>query len=171
MKQIAHEEIDHLITKLLEKYEATGTNIDRKPALFAREVLQLEKIAPFLSIDSYLYFLSEMSTLILKLNDGSHVTFYGLDDWDDGMNMLDYSIPGKNGFHMFMDICNPEGEILYFSYNSKDPNVDVVWIAPDSDGGEGTYTKTDMNFIDVLKLIEEAKIQSLNKKHHENGSR
>lgn len=170
MKQAINEKIDNLITKLLEKFEAEGANIARKPVMFAQEVLQLEKIAPFLSINSYLYFLSEMSTLILKLNDGSHVTFYGLDDWDDGMNILGYPVPGENGFHMFMDICNPEGEILYFAYNSKDPNIDVVWIAPDSDGGEGTYTKTDMNFIDILKLIEDEKIQSLNKKHHENSN-
>ncbi len=170
MKQVINEKIDNLITKLLEKYEAEGSNIDRKPAMFAQEVLQLEKIAPFLSINSYMYFLSEMSTLILKMNDGSYVTFYGLDDWEEGMNIFDYSVPGKNGFQMFMDICNPEGEILYFAYNSKDPNIDVVWIAPDSDGGEGIYTKTDLNFIDVLKLIEDETIQSLNKKHHENSS-
>lgn len=163
------KETDDLITGLLKKYHATGSNIERKPALFAREVSQLEKMAPFLKIDSYLYFLSEMSTLILELNDGSHVTFYGVDDWDDGMNIFDYPVPDKNGFHMFMDICSPKGEILYFSYHSKDPNTDVVWIAADSDGAEGiyTHTKTTMNFVDVLTLIEKGEIQSLNEEYHE----
>jgi|GEM_PF-1938305 len=158
--------IDNFITKLLEKYKAAGANIERKPALFADETAQLVTIAPFLNIKSYLYFLSQMGTLILTLNDGSHITFYGLDDWEEGMNIFDYAVPGKNGFHMFMDVCSPEGEILYFSYNSAEPDMDVVWIAPDCEGEEGHYTKTDMSFTDVLKLIEEEKIQALNKAYH-----
>lgn len=150
--------VKDLITKLLSKFKAEGSNVSRAPSPFAKEALQLVETAPFLNIDSYLYFLSEMSVLLLTLNDGNFAMFYGLDNWDEGLNILDYPIPAASGFHLAMDITNADGEILYFSYNSKFPGEDILWIAKDIDGGEGSYSKTNWSFTDVLNLIHDEKL-------------
>jgi len=151
--------VDDLITKLLIKFKAEGSNILRKPSLFMEQALQLRKIAPFLDINSYLYFLSEMSVLILQLKNGYNVIFYGLDDWGEGLNILNYSIPEDDGFHLIMDICNSEGDTLYFSYNSKTSNKDILWVSSNIDSENELYTKTSMSFIDLLNLIYEENIQ------------
>lgn len=152
------EIVSDLITKLLSKFKAEGSNVSRNPSPYMKEANQLISIAPFLNINSYLYFLSEMSVLLLTLKDGSFVMFYGLDDWDEGLNILEYPIPGKNGFHLVMDITNSEGEIIYFSYNSRFPDEDVFWIARNVNGIEGSYSKTDWSFTDILHLIFEESI-------------
>ena len=150
--------VEDLITKLLSKYKAEGSNISRKPSPFMKEALLVQKNAPFLNINSYLYFLSEMSVLLVTLKNNSFLMIYGLDDWDEGLNILDYPIPGENGFHLVMDITNSDGEILYFSYNSAFPKEDALWMARDVNGGEGTYSKTEWGFVDVLSLISEEKM-------------
>ncbi len=154
--------VDNLITKLLEKFEAEGSNINRKPACFEKEALELKNKAPFLDISSYLYFLSEMSVLILKLKDDSYVTFYGLDDWDEGLNIFDYPVPDKDGFHLVLDVCSPQGDLLYFSYNSKHAGVDELWISASVEGSSREYTNSGLGFIAVLNLINDEKIQSVN---------
>lgn len=153
--------IDDLITKLLEKFPAEGSNLERKKFPYIREVEEVITRAPFLEINDYMYFLSEMSTLILRLNDGSYVTFYGVDDWDDGMNILDFPIPDKDGFHLFMDICNPEGEITLFAFHSQQPKTDIVWVSPNNEPEPNKYAVTEMSFAVVLELILEEKIQHL----------
>jgi hypothetical protein len=150
--------VDGLVTKLLGKFTAEGSNLARKELPFLAEANELKKRAPFLEIADYLYFLAEMSTLILQLNDGSYVTCYGVDDWDDGMNILDFQIPEADGFHMFMDICNPEGELLFFAYDSKQPKTDLVWVAADNEPEPRQYQSTGMGFASVLELILEEKI-------------
>lgn len=152
--------VDELITKLITKYEASGSNTDRKANLFIKEALALQKTAPFLDINSYLYFLSEMSVLLLQLNNGDYATFYGLDDWEEGLNILDSPIPEKNGFHLVLDICNTDGDILYFSYNTNNPKEDILWISDNVE--DGPYQKTDISFTAILRLIYEDQYQSLN---------
>ncbi len=145
------ERVEELISKLLAKYAAEGSNVTQTPSLFVQEALHLKKIAPFLDIDSYIYFLSEMSVLILDLSDGSYATFYGLDDWEDGLNIFDYPIPEKNGFHLVLDICDADGAITYFSYNSENNNEDILWISTNVE--DGPYTRSDLSFTDVLQSI------------------
>ncbi len=153
--------VENLLSKLLDKFEVEGSNIDRKPACFMKEALELKNKAPFLDINSYLYFLSEMSVLILRLKDGTYVTFYGVDDWDEGLNIFDYPVPDKDGFHLVLDVCHADSEMLYFSYNSKQVGVDELWTAMSVEGNPGKYTNSGLSFIDVLNLINEDKIQSL----------
>lgn len=153
------EEVQELISKLLAKYAAEGSNVNQTPSLFVEETLRLKEMAPFLDIDSYMYFLSEMSVLILDLGDGSYATFYGVDDWDDGFNIFDYPIPEKNGFHLVLDICNAEGEITYFSYNSKSNNEDILWISANVE--DGPYTKTALSFVAVLQLIYDNNLENV----------
>ena len=150
--------VEDLIVKLLSKYNAEGSNISRSPSPFMKEALQLQENSPFSNINSYLFFLSEMSVLILTLKNESFLMIYGLDDWDEGLNVLDYPIPGENGFHLVMDITNLDGEILYFSYNSKFSGEDILWIARDVNGAEGSYIKTEWSFTDILSLICNEKI-------------
>lgn len=145
------ERVEVLIAKLLEKYAAEGSNINRIPSPFIQEALRLKDTAPFLDIDSYMYFLSEMSVLILDLGDGVYATFYGLDDWEEGLNIFDYPIPEENGFHLVLDICNADGAITYFSYNSENDNEDILWISTNVE--DGPYTKSDLSFVDVLQSI------------------
>lgn len=150
--------IDDLITKLLTKYNAQGSNISRSPSLFMEEALQFQEKSPFLNINSYLYFLSEMSVLLLTLKNGNFVMFYGLDNWDEGLNILDFPIPGENGYHLVMDITSADGEILYFAYNAKFPKENTLWVARDVNATEGTYSKTQWNFVDILNMLTEDKI-------------
>ncbi len=150
--------IDELITKLLSTYPAQGSNTKRAPAAFMKEALQLKEIAPFLD-NGYLYFLSEMSVLLVELNQGDSATFYGVDDWEEGLNILDYPVPDANGFFLVLDICNAEGDIVYFSYNSRNDDTGIIWISDNVD--EGPYTRTTMHFTDLLHLICEGNYRSL----------
>lgn len=150
--------VDELIAKLLSTYPAKGSNTKLAPSPFMKEALQLKEIAPFLD-NSYLYFLSELSVLLLELNNGDTATIYGLDDWEEGLNIFDYPVPGTNGFYLVLDICSTEGDILYCSYNSKDHDSTLIWTSNNVD--DGPYTKTSIDFTDLLKLICEDNYHSL----------
>lgn len=149
--------IDELITRLLSTYPARGSNTKRNPTPFMQEALRLKELAPFLN-NSYLYFLSELSVLLLELNHGDTAIIYGLDDWDEGLNILDYDIPDKTGFFLVLDICDTEGNMLYFSYNINSPDTEVIWTSAHVDG---PYTTTGIRFTDLLNLICEDNYRSL----------
>ncbi len=144
--------IDQLIDKLLAKFNAQGSNINRTPSPYLKEALKVLETAPFLAINDYLYFLSEMSVFILELEEGSYLTVYGVDNWDEGLNILDYPIPDEQGFHLVLDILKPDGELLYFSYHAAHLKIDKLWISRGSEGPT-SYSPTDLSFMDILNLI------------------